>query len=126
MAGLISSSGSTRKTQDFLQKMAVEELLVGLDTYAQMVLDALQLATPKETGVTAASWGYDIVQDGASIFINWFNTNENEGANVAALIQYGHSTGTGAYITGIDFINPAAQPMFDRIVEDIWRKVTTA
>lgn len=126
MAGLVSASGSTRKTRDFLTKMAGGDLLASIDSYAQQVLDALRIATPTETGLTAASWGYDITVQGNSVFINWFNTHENEGVNIAALIQYGHATGTGAYITGIDYINPAAQPIFDRIVEDIWKKVTLA
>lgn len=121
-----SASGSTKQTQAFLEKMAVGDLLIGLEAYAQQVVAALAAATPQETGLTATSWGYEIVQDGNSIFINFFNTNENEGANIAVLIQYGHATGTGAYITGVDFINPATQPIFDQIVEDIWRKVTTA
>lgn len=126
MASIVTSSGSTRRTQEFLNQMAKANLLEAIDAYAAQVLAALIAATPEESGLTAASWTYEIVADGDSIFINWINEHENEGVNIAAIIQYGHATGTGAYITGIDYINPAAQPIFDQIVEDIWRKVTTA
>lgn len=106
--------------------MAADNLLAELEPYAQQGVNALATLTPQDTGLTAASWGYEIVIDGGSVFINWFNTNENDGALVAILLQYGHGTGTGGYISGTDYINPAMKPIFDQIAADVWRKVTLA
>lgn len=126
MSAIFSSSGSTKKTQAFLQKMASDNLLADLEPYAQQGVNALSTLTPIESGVTAASWGYDIILDSDHVEINWFNTHENDGVNIAVIIQYGHATGTGAYITGIDYINPAMQPIFQDIVDNVWKKVTLA
>lgn len=121
-----TASGSTKRTQAFLQEMAKQQLIMDLAPYAQAGADALASVTPQDTGLTAASWGYEIVVETDRVAIYWFNTNENEGANVAVLLQYGHATGTGSYITGIDYINPAIQPIFDQITEAVWKKVTLA
>lgn len=74
----------------------------------------------------AQSWYYEIVHRNGQHIIHFGNHNEEDGVNVAIIVQYGHGTGTGAYIQGRDFINPAIQPVFDQIVEDIWRQVKNA
>ena len=49
--------------------------------------------------------------------------NIKDGVPIAVIIQYGHGTGTGGYVEGRDYINPAIQPVFDRIVEDVRKEV---
>jgi hypothetical protein len=90
-----------------------------------MGVDALAKATPSESGLTAKSWGYRIYRNRNSTGIEWYNSNENNGVNIAILLQYGHGTGTGGYVSGQDYINPAIRPIFDRIAEDVWKKVTS-
>ncbi len=81
--------------------------------------------TPAETGKTAASWGYEIVQtrNGYSIF--WTNSNINNGVNIALILQYGHGTGTGGYVQGIDYVNPAIRPIFESMANEAWKEVTS-
>lgn len=87
-------------------------------------VDALAAATPTDTGKTAASWRYRIVKERGSYRIEWWNSNNDRGAVVALLLQYGHGTGTGGYVSGIDYINPALKPIFDQIADDVWKQVT--
>lgn len=126
MSVSFSSSGSTRRTQQFLEKMQNDNLLDALSLYAQQGVNALATATPIETGLTAASWGYEITVDGDSVKIQWTNNHIDDGVNIAVILQYGHGTGTGGYVSGYDYINPAIQPIFDQIIDDIWRRVTLA
>ena len=87
---------------------------------------ALQAATPVDSGLTAASWGYEIEQSGDTTIIYWTNTNTISGVNVAIILQYGHGTGTGGWVAGRDYIMPAIKPIFDSIADDVWKRVTTA
>lgn len=119
-------SGSVKRTEAFLTKMQSQELFTGLNSIAQRGVAALQAATPFDTGLTAASWGYEITSKPGAVTISWINTNSVNGANVAILLQYGHGTGTGGYVTGYDYINPALKPIFDEIANDVWKKVTNA
>ena len=94
-----------------------------LDPYGQQGVRLLAENTPKDSGLTASSWNYTIKKNKNSYTIVWFNGNENEGINIALMIQYGHGTGTGGYVEGYDYINPSIRPVFDKLAEDIKRKV---
>jgi hypothetical protein len=120
----ITSSGSFEQTTKFLKGLQKGKMFSNLDRYGRQGVDALSSATPIETGETAHSWGYQIGQKKDRISISWFNTHEEDGVNIAVIIQYGHGTGTGGYIQGRDYINPAMRPVFDRILDDVWRQVT--
>lgn len=121
----LSSSGSTAKTMSFLKSM-INLSPSGLESLAQRGVAALQAATPTDSGLTAASWSYVIEERDGAVFISWLNSNIVMGTNVAILLQYGHGTGTGGYVSGRDFINPAIQPIFDEIANELWKKVTSA
>lgn len=118
-----TSSGSFEKTKLYLKRLLSGDMFRELDKYGRDGVDALARATPVDSGLTADSWGYHIVQSESGPTIEWYNTNVNTGANVAILIQYGHGTGTGGYVLGIDYINPAMRPIFDRILDDIRKEV---
>lgn len=126
--GLISFtlSGSTERTQKFLQKMGSGEMYRGLEGLAQQGVAALQANTPVDSGLTAASWSYLIEIKGSATVITWVNTHTESGVNVAIILQYGHATGTGGFVSGRDYINPAIKPIFDAISNEVWRKVTSA
>lgn len=126
MSSMFSSSGSTRNTQAFLQKMQNANMLESLEIFAQQGVNALASATPIDSGLTAASWSYEIEQSGDSVSIRWVNNNIEDNVNVAVILQYGHGTGTGGYVSGYDYINPAIQPIFDQIADDVWKRVTLA
>lgn len=118
------SYGSFDKTTKFLKFMESERIFTVLDHYGRMGVDALSRSTPRDTGRAASSWGYEVEHKPGRHVIYWFNNDVEGGVNIAVIIQYGHGTGTGGYVEGINYINPAMQPVFDNILEDIWRQVT--
>lgn len=121
---VIKHTGNFSKTLKMLkraQKMDVKSIL---DEYGRKGVRALSSATPVDTGLTANSWGYETLVSENSFSIVWTNTNVNDGVPVALVLQYGHGTGTGGYVQGRDYINPAIQPIFDEIANEVWRKVT--
>ena len=117
--------GSFDNTERFLNaasKLRIEDIL---NTYGQEGVSALSSVTPVDSGETADSWTYQIVGDKTSFSIIFSNTNMTEsGTPIAILLQYGHGTRNGGWVQGRDYINPAIQPIFDRIAEDVWREVT--
>ncbi len=121
------SSGSFHHIEAFLDRMINADMFNALDQYAHEGVLALAAATPKDTGLTAASWTYEIVNTHKYASITWLNTNiTSYGTPVAIMLQYGHGTGTGGYVQGEDFINPALRPIFDKIAENIWKAVTSS
>ncbi|MCC8049705.1 MAG: HK97 gp10 family phage protein [Clostridiales bacterium] len=118
--------GNFKHIEEFFQKMKDHRLVKTLDKYGKAGVDALASATPVDTGLTASSWGYEIHDDGNTIGVYWTNSNVNNGVNIAVLLQYGHGTGTGGYVQGRDYINPAIQPVFDAMADDIWKEVTSS
>lgn len=116
--------GSFQRTTTWLQGLIRGEMYRDLHRYGRMGVDALAAATPRRSGTTAMSWGYDIRKTRDNTTISWSNSNVNDGVQIALLIQYGHGTGTGGYVQGYDYINPAARPIFDQIANDVWEKVT--
>ena len=96
---------------------------VNLRKYGEQGVQALQRSTPKDTGLTATSWYYTISENKDGFTIEWKNRNSNKGVLIAAIIQYGHGTGTGGYVQGVDYINPAMKPVFQQIADDAWKEV---
>ena len=121
-----TSSGDFKKTLKFLDKLSNNKYLEHkLNMYGQEGVRLLSLATPRDTGTTAASWDYRTFMRDGFISITWTNSNTTpDGIPIAVLIQYGHGTRNGGYVQGRDFINPTMQPLFDRIADDIWKEVT--
>lgn len=119
------SSGSN-KTESYLEKLSKGDLFSSLDRFGREGVSALASATPVDSGVTAASWNYEIIRSRGSYTIAWTNGHIVNGAPVVIMLQYGHGTGTGGYVQGRDFINPAMRPVFDRIAENVWKAVTSA
>ena len=119
----ITTKGDFNNTFKFLNKMSKFQINKILEKYGRMGVNALASATPVDSGKTAESWGYEISvgKEGATIY--WTNTNQNKGVYIAVILQYGHGTGTGGYVQGIDYINPAIRPVFDKIAEEAWLEV---
>lgn len=120
----MTEKGDFQKSFKFLKAMREKMFLRSLNKYGQMGVDALAAATPKRTGLTANSWHYEIVNYSDNVTLRWYNTNVNKDwYNVALMIQYGHGTGTGGWVEGIDYINPALKPVFDKIAKSIWIEI---
>ena len=119
-----TSKGDFKNTESFFEKLK-EVFKVGeLDKYGRIGVEALRAATPKDTGETANSWGYTIERKEEQAKIIWTNSHIHDGVNIAVILQYGHGTGTGGYVQGIDYINPAMRPVFQNIVDQALKEVT--
>lgn len=121
----ITSKGDYEKTRAYLKRLTSQTPFSNLERYGEAGVIALAQATPRDSGLTAGSWRYRIVKSKKRPGIVWYNTNVVNGVPVAILIQYGHATGTGGYVQGRDFINPAMRPVFDKIVAGFWKEVTS-
>lgn len=119
-----SMKGSFDKTFAFLKRNRKLNLR-DFEKFGQAGVDALRQATPKDSGLTADSWYYEIVDSDGQLAIQWLNSNVVDGwCNIAVILQYGHATGTGGYVEGRDYINPALRPIFDKIAKRAWEEVT--
>ena len=119
----VRHKGDFYKTIKYLGRLkkAVDPSM--FDKYGREGVAALASATPVGTGLTANSWYYDITSEPGSIKLEFFNSNIQNGVPVAIILQYGHATRNGGWVEGYDYINPTIQPLFDKIVEEMWREV---
>ena len=123
-----SHKGNFTNLERFLARNIHVQPLINaiLHKYGRKGVEALRDATPKESGNTAESWSYEIEQTGnGSSRIVWKNSNVNQGQVIAILLQYGHGTGTGGYVEGTDYINPAIQGIFEQMADEAWKEVTS-
>lgn len=121
----VRQKGDYARLTRYLEKIKRSARMDILDRYGREGVAALASATPVDTGLTAASWYYEIRLAKGSATISFFNSNIQNGVPIAIILQYGHGTGTGGYVQGRDYINPALQPVFEKLANDAWREVTT-
>lgn len=119
-------TGSYDKIEASLKKMSNLNIMGILHAGGQAGLHALASATPVDTGLDAHSWGYEVSNSRGVYTISWTNFDIENGFPVAIMLQYGHGTGTGGYVQGRDYINPAMKPIFDAIADNVWKAVTSA
>ena len=116
--------GDFSKTTRYFERVKAINHASILDKYGREGVAALASMTPVESGLTASSWYYEVSYSKGSATLTFLNSHVNKGVPIAIILQYGHGTGTGGYVQGRDYINPAIQPIFDRIANDAWREVT--
>ena len=116
--------GDFSKLNRYLDRVKEAARLSILDKYGREGVAALSSATPVDSGETANSWSYEISHSNGSATITFNNSHINKGVPIAIILQYGHGTGTGGWVEGRDYINPAIQPIFDKIVDAAWKEVT--
>lgn len=122
---VFKQKGDWKKTRKFLKRCSNLQLDDILNRYGQEGVEALARATPKDTGKTAASWSYAVHKSDGRITITWSNSNIVDGVPIAVILQYGHGTRNGGYVEGVDYINPAMRPIFERIAQRAWGEVRT-
>ena len=118
------NKGDFSKTTNFLTNLKRSKLVKDLDKFGKKGVEALKSVTPINTGLTANSWYYEIIEENNSTKINFCNSNIQNGVPIAIILQYGHGTCNGGWVEGRDYINPAIQPIFDDIVNNAWKEVT--
>lgn len=116
--------GDFSKTSNYLKRLNQAVYMGVFDRYGREGVAALASATPVDSGLTAKSWYYKVIQDRGSIRLTFSNSNIQNGVPIAIILQYGHGTGTGGWVQGRDYINPAIQPIFDRLAKEAWKEVT--
>lgn len=119
----VKQKGDFAKTMAFLERAKKGVRVDSLRKYGELGVGVLQLATPVDSGRTAISWKYDITSKNGIVKITFSNTNIQNGVPIAIILQYGHGTRNGGWVQGRDYINPAIQPIFDKITEEAWREV---
>jgi hypothetical protein len=119
----VKVTGSWDRIARYLEGIKQKKYLRIMEKYGKKGVDALMKATPKDSGLTAQSWSYKIMQDANGATIEFHNDNINNHVNIAMILNYGHGTGTGGWVEGRDYINPAIQPVFDDMVEKLWKEV---
>lgn len=121
-----NSKGDFSKATRYFKKALVASDVSGiLDKYGKRGVSALAASTPVDSGLTASSWYYKVQSSRSNATLMFYNSNINNGVPIAIILQYGHGTGTGGWVEGRDYINPAIQPIFDEIVEEAWKEVTS-
>lgn len=120
----ITHKGDYSKVTRYFEKLSKRATIVALEKYGQMAVDALAAATPVQSGLTASSWHFEINKTGKGYSIDLYNSHVNKGVPIAIILQYGHGTGTGGWVEGRDYINPAIQPVFDKLASDAWKEVS--
>lgn len=123
---VLESHGSFENTERFLKRMSKGDIFEALSQFGQLGAAALSSATPQRSGLAASSWSFEVEAGPGSYSIFWTNDNIENGHHVAVMIQLGHGTGTGGYVQGRDYINPAIRPIFDQIADSVWKVVTSA
>lgn len=121
---VIKSKGSFKNTFTLFKKWQSRNIYNCLYKYGKQGVAALAAATPVDTGKTASSWSYKVVDTEKNISLVFYNSNVVDGVPVAIVIEYGHVTPTGGYVEGVDYINPALQPIFNKILNSVWKEVT--
>lgn len=116
--------GDFSKLTRYLERVKESVHLGDLDRFGRAGVAALSSATPVDSGDTARSWYYEIVNRKGSVTISFYNSNIQNGVPIAIILQYGHGTKNGGWVQGRDYINPAIQPIFDQIANNAWRGVT--
>jgi hypothetical protein len=113
------------KTQKFFDKLNRFDARPVLEEFGRLGVSALSAATPVDTGKTAGKWSYKIVGNRERYRLIWTNSEIAGRAPLVLLLQYGHATKSGYFLSGRDFINPALRPIYDalnkRLVEEALR-----
>lgn len=112
--------GNFKTLDNFFKKASNVINMSIIKNYCDEGIKALKLATPKDTGLTSESWSYEITRKSGLITISFLNSNINEGVPIAIILQFGHATKNGGWVEGIDYINPAIKPIFEKIADDSW------
>lgn len=121
----IRQRGNFNKTEKFLRKSFGLRWRSVLEKYGRLGVEALSAATPVDTGLTASSWNYEIIQNESGMSIVWNNQNVVNHVNIALILQYGHATRNGGWVEGTDYINPALKPIFEKLAKDAWKEVSS-
>lgn len=120
----ITVTGSFKHIENFFDRIVYHKYYESFNQCGERGVEALRLATPVDSGKTASAWSYEVSGDNGVLSITWSNSNVNKGVNIAIILDTGHGTRGGGYVVGRHYIDPAIQPIFDQMAEELWKEVT--
>lgn len=120
----IESKGSFKNIERLISNITSGNYMKKAEAMGEVGVMALATATPKNSGKTSESWGYEVLKNQNGTTVYWTNSNINKGVNIAVILETGHGTGTGGYVPGVDYINPTIQPIFNQVTDAVWKEVT--
>lgn len=115
--------GNFKHLDNFFERAKEGLYISKLDEYGRKGVEALQAATPVDTGMTANSWYYTIERTRDSVSLSFYNSNVHNGVPIAIILQTGHATRDGGWVEGIDYINPSIRPLFEELANNMWKEV---
>lgn len=116
------TKGDFKFTMRFLKKISSVAFYKKLEQYAKEGVEALANATPKKTGDLALRYSYEIDVGIDSTTITWHNDKMINGQSLVLMLNYGHGTRNGGWVNGLNFVDPAMAPVFEKMAENLWKE----
>ncbi len=108
-----------KKTESFLDRLGRFDARRILEQFGSIGVSALSAATPVDTGETASGWSYKVEGNKERYTLTWMNNEMAGRTPLVLLLQYGHATKNGYFLSGRDFINPALRQVYDALNETL-------
>lgn len=120
----IKVKGTYDKTYKYFHTALTITSIQKLKSIAEKALEKLKDATPKDSNLTANSWGYEIIQNGnKSISLYFTNSNVKNGVNIAIILDAGHATVDGRWIEGKKYLDKVTKEIYDDIMQETWEEL---
>jgi hypothetical protein len=119
----IRTKGNWDRTDKFFKKSVRITEIDDITTLAERCIERLKEATPKDSGLTAQSWSYEIVKDRGKKTLYITNSNVQNGVKIALLLEFGHATTGGTWVEGQNFIGPITQKEYNKILSETWKEL---
>lgn len=113
----------SKKNLQYLEQLKEKSYLLDLEQFGEMGVENLKAASPVRTGLMSNSWYYEIVRNDKKTAIIWYNTDIENGYNVAIIVDQGHATKGGGWIQGRNFVSKAMEPVFEAIDDYLKKEV---
>lgn len=120
----VKIKGTYDKTYKYFHTALTITSIQKLKSIAEKALEKLKDATPKDSNLTANSWGYEIIQNGnKGISLYFTNSNVKNGVNIAIILDAGHATVDGRWIEGKKYLDKVTKEIYDDIMQETWEEL---
>lgn len=113
-----------KKTYQYFKKLDAFDPRGILEEFGKRGVSALSNATPLDTGETAQSWSYKVAGNKERYTITWSNNESAGSVPLVVILQYGHATKSGYFLSGRDFINPALRPLYKDLSRRLSKEIS--
>lgn len=120
----VKIKGTYDKTYKYFHTALTITSIQKLKNIAEKALEKLKDATPKDSNLTANSWGYEIIQNGSKgVSLYFTNSNVKNGVNIAIILDAGHATVNGRWIEGKKYLDKVTKEIYDDIMQETWEEL---